>query len=222
MRGRRLRLHRRRLVGRGQPRRERGRLAALPVPAAGARRRLADRHRRRVPRPAGVDAGRDRADGRPRPRPSGRGARDGAGRGRRRASRSRSRRCRAPRWRTIAAAAPGATRCFQLYAQVDPGRTRSLVERAAAAGYGAIVVTVDLPELGYRDRDRRYGLRPRRAPRQLPGRRRADARQPRRRRRRHGRRRRRRRRGRRPVDREEPDVGLARDDPLVDDACRSS
>ena len=58
----------------------------------------------------------------------------------------------------IAAAAPGATRFFQLYAQVDPGRTRSLVERAAAAGYGAIVLTVDLPELGYRDRDRRSGF----------------------------------------------------------------
>jgi 4-hydroxymandelate oxidase len=58
----------------------------------------------------------------------------------------------------IAAAAPGAIRLFQLYAQVDPGRTRSLVERAAAAGYGAIVLTVDLPELGYRDRDRRSGF----------------------------------------------------------------
>jgi len=58
----------------------------------------------------------------------------------------------------IAAAAPGATRWFQLYVQADPGRTRSLVERAAAAGYGGLVVTVDLPELGYRDRDRRTGF----------------------------------------------------------------
>jgi 4-hydroxymandelate oxidase len=58
----------------------------------------------------------------------------------------------------IAATAPSATRFFQLYAQVDPGRTRSLVERAADAGYGAIVLTVDLPELGYRDRDRRSGF----------------------------------------------------------------
>ena len=58
----------------------------------------------------------------------------------------------------IAAAAPNATRWFQLYAQADPGRTRSFVERAEAAGYGAIVLTVDLPELGYRDRDRRSGF----------------------------------------------------------------
>jgi 4-hydroxymandelate oxidase len=55
----------------------------------------------------------------------------------------------------IADAAPDGTRFFQLYAQADPGKTRSLVERAAAAAYSAIVLTVDLPELGYRDRDRR-------------------------------------------------------------------
>ncbi len=51
----------------------------------------------------------------------------------------------------VAAAAPDARRWFQLYVQHDWGRTRSLVERAAAAGYEAIVVTVDLPVLGYRD-----------------------------------------------------------------------
>jgi 4-hydroxymandelate oxidase len=58
----------------------------------------------------------------------------------------------------IAEAAPGGVRWFQLYAQADPRRTRDLVERAEAAGYGAIVLTVDLPELGYRDRDRRSGF----------------------------------------------------------------
>jgi 4-hydroxymandelate oxidase len=58
----------------------------------------------------------------------------------------------------VAAAAPDATRWFQLYVQADVARTRPLVERAAAAGYGAIVLTVDLPVLGYRERDRRSGF----------------------------------------------------------------
>ncbi len=54
----------------------------------------------------------------------------------------------------VADAAPGGARWFQLYAQPDSGRSRALVERAAAAGYSAIVLTVDLPVLGYRQRDR--------------------------------------------------------------------
>jgi isopentenyl diphosphate isomerase/L-lactate dehydrogenase-like FMN-dependent dehydrogenase len=58
----------------------------------------------------------------------------------------------------VAAGAPQAVRWFQLYTQADPRRSRSLVERAEAAGYGAIVVTVDLPVLGYRQRDRRSGF----------------------------------------------------------------
>lgn len=58
----------------------------------------------------------------------------------------------------VAAAAPDAVRWFQLYAQADPRRSRSLVERAAAAGYSAIVLTVDLPVLGYRERDMRSGF----------------------------------------------------------------
>ncbi len=58
----------------------------------------------------------------------------------------------------VAAAAPDGVRWFQLYAQADPGRTRSFVERAAAAGYRAIVLTVDLPVLGYRERDLRSGF----------------------------------------------------------------
>jgi 4-hydroxymandelate oxidase len=59
---------------------------------------------------------------------------------------------------TVAAAAPDGVRWFQLYAQADPRRSRSLVERAAAAGFGAILVTVDLPVLGYRERDLRSGF----------------------------------------------------------------
>ena len=51
----------------------------------------------------------------------------------------------------VAAAAPDARRWFQLYDQRDPGVSRALVERAAAAGYEALVLTVDAPVLGYRD-----------------------------------------------------------------------
>lgn len=58
----------------------------------------------------------------------------------------------------LAAAVPNGVRWFQLYAQADPRRSRRFVERAAAAGYGAIVVTVDLPVLGYRERDLRSGF----------------------------------------------------------------
>jgi isopentenyl diphosphate isomerase/L-lactate dehydrogenase-like FMN-dependent dehydrogenase len=57
----------------------------------------------------------------------------------------------------VAAAAPDATRWFQLYTQADPAESKRLVQRAAAAGYSAVLVTVDLPRLGYRDRDRRSG-----------------------------------------------------------------
>ncbi len=48
-------------------------------------------------------------------------------------------------------------RWFQLYVNNRP-QARRLVERADAAGYGAIVLTVDLPELGYRERDLRHGF----------------------------------------------------------------
>ena len=58
----------------------------------------------------------------------------------------------------VAAAAPGGTNWFQLYTQARPQRTRSLVERAEAAGFRAILVTVDLPVLGYRERDLRNGF----------------------------------------------------------------
>jgi 4-hydroxymandelate oxidase len=47
---------------------------------------------------------------------------------------------------------------FQLYCLRDRGLTRSLVERAEAAGYRAIVLGVDLPVIGYRDRDIRNGF----------------------------------------------------------------
>jgi len=51
---------------------------------------------------------------------------------------------------------------FQLYVYKDRGITRTLVERAVAAGFNAIQVTVDLPVLGRREADIRncFGLPP--------------------------------------------------------------
>jgi 4-hydroxymandelate oxidase len=58
----------------------------------------------------------------------------------------------------VAAAAPEAERWFQLYLVGDLAHSRRLVERAEAAGYSALVVTVDLPVLGRRERDVRSGF----------------------------------------------------------------
>ncbi len=51
----------------------------------------------------------------------------------------------------VAEAAPDGRRWFQLYVQPDWALTRELVDRAVAAGYEALAITVDLPILGYRD-----------------------------------------------------------------------
>jgi 4-hydroxymandelate oxidase len=59
----------------------------------------------------------------------------------------------------VAAVAPDAERWFQLYVIGDMGYSRALVERAEAAGYRALVLTVDLPVLGRRERDHRSGFR---------------------------------------------------------------
>jgi 4-hydroxymandelate oxidase len=56
-------------------------------------------------------------------------------------------------------AATAAPLWFQLYVHQDRGITRGLVERAAAAGYAALVLTVDVPEIGRRERDERNGFR---------------------------------------------------------------
>jgi len=48
---------------------------------------------------------------------------------------------------------------FQLYIQHDRAFTRELVQRAEAAGYEALVLTVDAPTSGARDRERRAGFR---------------------------------------------------------------
>ncbi len=58
----------------------------------------------------------------------------------------------------VAAAAPGGQRWFQLYCFRDEGVTRALMDEAVAHGFGAIVVTVDLPPGGNRERDLRTGF----------------------------------------------------------------
>jgi 4-hydroxymandelate oxidase len=59
----------------------------------------------------------------------------------------------------VSAAAPGAPRWFQLYLFRDRSIMRALVEQAAEHGYGAIMLTVDAPRLGRRERDLRNGFR---------------------------------------------------------------
>ena len=48
---------------------------------------------------------------------------------------------------------------FQLYVYKDRAITRHLVERAEAAGYTALVLTVDVPVIGNRERDRRNNFK---------------------------------------------------------------
>lgn len=58
----------------------------------------------------------------------------------------------------VAAAAPQATRWFQLYVHKDRAFSAELVARAVAAGYRALVLTVDTPVLGRRLADERNGF----------------------------------------------------------------
>jgi lactate 2-monooxygenase len=60
----------------------------------------------------------------------------------------------------VAAELGDAQRWFQLYWWGDRDLAASLVDRAGAAGYGAIVVTLDTLTLGWRDRDLRNGYLP--------------------------------------------------------------
>jgi isopentenyl diphosphate isomerase/L-lactate dehydrogenase-like FMN-dependent dehydrogenase len=59
----------------------------------------------------------------------------------------------------LSAAAPGAPQWFQLYWSRDRGFTQGLVEAAAESGFGALVLTVDLPVPGRRERDLRAAYR---------------------------------------------------------------
>src|SRR5262249_42231943 len=58
----------------------------------------------------------------------------------------------------VAEAAPGGRHWFQLYCFSDEGVTRSLMENAVESGFEAILVTVDAPRAGNRERDRRTGF----------------------------------------------------------------
>lgn len=58
----------------------------------------------------------------------------------------------------LAAAAPGGRRWFQLYLWQDRAASEALVERAWAAGYDTLVLTVDTPVAGARLRDLRNGM----------------------------------------------------------------
>jgi isopentenyl diphosphate isomerase/L-lactate dehydrogenase-like FMN-dependent dehydrogenase len=57
----------------------------------------------------------------------------------------------------VAGAAPGGRRWFQLYVFKDRGVSDALLQSAVEHGYEAIVVTVDLPVLGVRERELRSG-----------------------------------------------------------------
>ncbi len=59
----------------------------------------------------------------------------------------------------LAAAAPPGRRWFQLYCFKDEVVTRALVDEAIESGFEAIVVTVDAPPGGNRERDRRTGFK---------------------------------------------------------------
>jgi L-lactate dehydrogenase (cytochrome) len=58
----------------------------------------------------------------------------------------------------VAAAAPSARRWFQLYVWNDRAAGEELMRRAAAAGFEALVLTVDVPVAGARLRDVRNGF----------------------------------------------------------------
>jgi isopentenyl diphosphate isomerase/L-lactate dehydrogenase-like FMN-dependent dehydrogenase len=58
----------------------------------------------------------------------------------------------------LAAGAPGGPKWFQLYWSRDRGFTQELVQALAEAGFTALMLTVDLPVAGLRERDVRAGF----------------------------------------------------------------
>ncbi len=60
----------------------------------------------------------------------------------------------------VARANGGGVRWFQLYWSKDPELTASFLRRGEAAGFSALVVTLDIPILGWRERDLQYPYLP--------------------------------------------------------------
>jgi 4-hydroxymandelate oxidase len=58
----------------------------------------------------------------------------------------------------VAAAAPDVRRWMQVYLFRDPAVTRAMIEEAADSGYEALLLTVDAPYAGRRERDLRSGF----------------------------------------------------------------
>jgi 4-hydroxymandelate oxidase len=58
----------------------------------------------------------------------------------------------------VAEAVPAECRWFQLYWHPDRGVTKAMLDQARDAGFAAVVLTVDLPVLGRRERDLRTGF----------------------------------------------------------------
>jgi len=67
----------------------------------------------------------------------------------------------------VAEGAPTTTKWYQLYILKDRRLTEELLQRAVAAGYGGIFLTVDSPRFGYREADARNGFNALPAPHRL-------------------------------------------------------
>jgi 4-hydroxymandelate oxidase len=61
--------------------------------------------------------------------------------------------------KALAEQVPDVARWFQLYVFSDRGESRELIAAAEESGYEALVITVDRPVLGLRERERRMGVR---------------------------------------------------------------
>jgi L-lactate dehydrogenase (cytochrome) len=49
-------------------------------------------------------------------------------------------------------------RCFQIYVMKDRGLTREFIQRCKDTNYDSLMLTVDIPVAGYRERELRYGF----------------------------------------------------------------